>query len=438
MLPTSENTKIQNFGECTIESPIAAALRAGQTEGSLVSESEKIRYRVEINQSNPDQEDIFFEKAGPREKIFFNPAKTTAAIVTCGGVSPGLNNVIRSIVLELYYNYGVKSILGFQYGYLGFTTNAPAKPIGLTPEIVKDINKLGGSFIGSSRGPVDAETIIDTLVRYGIDILFTVGGDGTQRGAQEIVAEAQKRNAKVSIIGIPKTIDNDILYVYQTFGFATAVEQAKNVITCAAVEATSYQNTISIVKLMGRDAGFIAAMSTIAAIDVDFCLIPEVPFNLEGEAGFYALVENKLRDKGSAVIVVSEGAGQEFFENLETTFDISGNRQQHDIGAFLKSKLSTYFKEKKLPITLRYFDPSYSIRSVPANVSDSLFCDRFARAAVHAGMCGKTNMMIGFWYNNVTHIPLSLLGNDRKRINPSGGLWGDVLSITGQPPRIGV
>jgi 6-phosphofructokinase 1 len=438
MLPTSENTKIQTLGECTIDSPIAAALRAGQTEGSLVSESEKVRYRVEINQNNPEDEDIFFEKAGPREKIFFDPAKTTAAIVTCGGVSPGLNNVIRSAVLELYCNYGVKSILGFQYGYLGLTPSAPVRPISLTPELVKDINKLGGSFIGSSRGPVDAKTIIDTLVRYGIDIFFTVGGDGTQRGAQDIVAEAQKRNVNISIIGIPKTIDNDILYVYQTFGFATAVEQAKNIISCAAVEATSYQNTISIVKLMGRDAGFIAAMSTIAAIDVDFCLVPEVPFCLEGDTGLYALVEKKLNTKGSAVIVVSEGAGQEFFKNLETTYDISGNRQQHDIGTFLKSKLGTYFKEKELPITLRYFDPSYSIRSVPANVSDSLFCDRFARAAVHAAMCGKTNMMVGVWYNNVTHIPLWLLGNGRKSINPSGGLWGDVLSITGQPPRIGI
>ena len=429
---SAEETSVDRLGECTIDSPIALKMRQGDCRGRLVEAEERIRFRVEINSTNDEEEGVSFEKAGPREKIFFNPAKTSVGIVTCGGISPGLNNVIRSLVLELYNNYGVRNILGFCYGYLGFLPEPPAKPMSLTPDMVNTINQMGGSVIGCSRGPVDPELIVDTLVRYGVDILFTVGGDGTQRGASKIVEEIKKRNTPISVIGIPKTIDNDVPFVWETFGFSTAVEQARNVIKNAAVEVSSYLDSVAIVKLMGRDAGFIAARATLASQAVDFCLIPEVKFHLEGENGFLASVEKKIRTKGSCVIVVSEGAGQEFFQGLEAGVDKSGNKLQHDIGLFLKEKLLDYLKSKEMNPVLRYFDPTYSVRAVPANVSDAYFSDQLSRAAVHAGMAGRTNMLIGLWYNNMTHVPIPLICKNRKRINPEQELWRDVLAVTGQ------
>lgn len=428
----ADETKVERLGECTIESPIAVKMQQGSSRGRLVEADEQVRFRIEINSTNQDEEGITFEKAGPREKIFFEPSKTTAAIVTCGGISPGLNNVIRSLVFELYNNYGVPNILGFRYGYLGFLPQPIAKPLPLTPEVVKAINQTGGSILGCSRGPIDPEIIVDTLVRYGVDILFTLGGDGTQRGAQKIVEEIKRRDATISVVGIPKTIDNDVPFVWETFGFATAVEQARNVIKNAVTEVGSFLESVAVVKLMGRDAGFISARATLASQDVDFCLIPEVNIVFEGEDGLLAAVERRIRSKGSCIIVVSEGAGQEFFQEKSTEYDKSGNKIQHDIGLFLKEKLLEYLKSKGMSPTMRYFDPTYSVRSVPANVSDAYFSDQLARAAVHAGMAGRTNMIIGLWYNTMTHVPIPLVCKHHKRINPKQELWRDVLAVTGQ------
>ncbi len=430
---TPESTIVSTLGPCNIKSPLNI-----NSQGAIkfVSDNEKIRYRVELRPETEQYENISFEKAGPREMIYFDPKKTTVGIVSCGGLSPGLNNVIRSLVFELSQNYGVKNILGFQYGYRGFEADAPAKPKALTPFEVRDIHKLGGSILGASRGPVDAKVIVDALVRYGIDILFTLGGDGTQRGAHTLVEEIDRRGAKISVIGIPKTIDNDVPFVYQTFGFATAVEQAQEVIQSAAVEARSYINAIAIVKLMGRDAGFISVMATLAAQEVDFTLIPEVPFKLEGTKGLLATIEQRLKERGSLVIVVSEGAGQEYFKNLSEQFDASGNRLQHDIGLFLKEKIGAWLKSKGISHAFKYFDPSYSIRAVTANFNDAYFSDSMARAAVHAGMAGKTDMITGHWYGNLTHVPIPLVCSEKKRVNPSQEIWRSVLSITGQPAKL--
>lgn len=429
------NTTISHLGPCAFESPLFPD-SAKERLRSYTPETERVRYRVEICADNEAGEGLSFEKAGPRAKLFFSPKDTTVGIVTCGGLSPGINNVIRSLVFELLRNYGVSRALGYRYGLTGFEPGSEL-PIELTPEGVRDVHKLGGSVLGSSRGPVRENQIVDRLVADRVNILFCIGGDGTQTAAHRVAEEIERRGLKIGVIGIPKTIDNDVSFVYTSFGFATAVEESSYVIQRASVEARSYKNSLGIVKLMGRNAGFIAAHATLAAQEVDCVLIPELRFELEGENGLLELVHQKIRSQGSAVVVVAEGAGQHFFENLPHSYDLSGNRHQHDIGTFLRSKFEAHFNKIKLNATLRYFDPGYSIRAVPANVADARYCDLLSRAAAHAGMAGKTDLLVGQWYNNLTHVPLSLSTSMRKHLNPDQEVWRQVLAVTGQPEHIG-
>jgi 6-phosphofructokinase 1 len=379
--------------------------------------------------------ELLFELAGPREKIFFKPEQTRAGIVTCGGLCPGLNNVIRSLFLELHHAYGVKEVLGFRDGYGGLDPSSGAEPIGLTCEFVDDIHKEGGTVLGTSRGPVDVGRAVEGLIRRGVDILFTIGGDGTQRGGNELYQEAKKRGHALSVVGIPKTVDNDVAFVQRTFGFLTAVEEAAKVLHRAHTEAHSVHNGIALVKLMGRHAGFIAGTATVASQDVNFCLIPEVPFRLDGEGGFLAALQRRVKKRGHAVVVVAEGAGQDLLSADAGERDASGNVKLQDIGLFLRAKIESHFAAAAIPATLRYFDPSYFIRSSSANAEDAILCDLFARHAVHAGMAGKTGLVIGFLHERFIHVPIELLTSRRKSINPDNPAWGAVLAATGQAER---
>ncbi len=377
---------------------------------------------------------ILFEKAGPRRMLFFDPAKTRAAIVTCGGLCPGLNNVIRSVTRELRRSYGVTSVLGIRGGYRGLDPSRSKPPIELTENIVEDIHKDGGTMLRTSRGPVDMTIAVEFLISQNINILFTVGGDGTQRGGNALFKEARKRGHSLAVVGIPKTIDNDVRYVTRTFGYGTAVDEAVRVINSAHTEARSVDNGVSVVKLMGRHAGFIAAAATVASQDVNFCLIPESPFSLEGKSGLFAALERRLEKKNHAVMVVAEGAGQ---EHLGTTGekDASGNTKLQDIGLFLKDKLKAHFKARGIEMTLRYFDPSYQIRGRPANTEDALLCDRMGRHAVHAAMTGKTGLVISYFNGHFVHVPMDVIASGGKRVDVDGELWRAVLSSTGQPLR---
>jgi 6-phosphofructokinase 1 len=370
-----------------------------------------------------------FEAAGPRQKIYFDPTKVNCGIVTCGGLCPGLNDVIRAIVLSLHHHYGVQTIYGFPYGYESLSARFCHSPILLTPGVVANIHETGGTMLGSSRGEQDICEMVDTLQKMRIDILFTIGGDGTQRGALAIHQEARRRNLKMSVIGIPKTIDNDISYVQKTFGFETAVAEAKRAIQAAHAEAIGARNGIGLVKLMGRDSGFIAAFSVLVSSDVNFCLIPEVPFTLKS---FLVALQERLQHRGHAVIVVAEGAGQNLLEATGKK-DASGNIQYADVGAFLRDSIKSYFHSIGMHINLKYIDPSYTIRSRPANSHDSALCLLFAHNAVHAGMAGRTGMIVGFWNHQFTHVPIELVTSERKRIDPSGWVWNSVVSATGQP-----
>ena len=372
-----------------------------------------------------------FEKAGARQRVFFDAAKSRAAIVTCGGLCPGLNNVVRNLFYQLRNSYGVPSVLGIRYGYQGLNPQEGLPPIELTPEIVEPVHHIGGTFLGTSRGPQDPKITVDFLVEHGINMLFCIGGDGTQKGAHAMAQEIARRGLEIAIVGIPKTIDNDIKYCYRTFGYHTAMGESQNIIKCAHVEARSVPNGIGLVKLMGREAGFIAAAATIASGEVNFTLIPEVPFELEGPDGFLAKLERRLAVRDHAVVVVAEGAGQHLI-NREAEFDKSGNRKLGDIGLYLKQQISQHFAARGLPTSVKYFDPSYHIRSVPANAGDSLLCEQLARQAANAAMAGKTDMFVSLWQNHTVHVPLKISTGQVKRIDPKQELWTTVLAITEQ------
>jgi 6-phosphofructokinase 1 len=379
-------------------------------------------------------DDLAFELAGPRAKIFFDPAQTRAGIVTCGGLCPGLNNVIRSVFLELHHTYGVPEVLGFRFGYQGLDPVRGAEPVRLTPEYVEDIHKEGGTVLGTSRGPVDIALAVQNLIKRQVNVLFTIGGDGTQRGANALFQEARRRGHPLAVVGIPKTIDNDVAFVSRTFGFLTAVEESCRVIDCAHTEVHSVQNGIAVVKLMGRHAGFIAVGATVASQDANFTLIPEVPFKLDGEGGFLAALKKRILRRSHAVIIVAEGAGQDLLSAGGEERDASGNVKLKDIGLFLRERIEAYFQAEKVPIVLRYFDPSYIIRSRPADAEDSMLCDLMARNAVHAAMAGKTGLVIGLLHDRFIHVPIELLVKEKKRIDPDGPWWHAALASTGQPP----
>jgi 6-phosphofructokinase 1 len=375
---------------------------------------------------------LLFELAGARENLFFNPSETRAGIVTCGGLCPGLNDVIRSLFFEMSHAYGVKEVLGFRWGYQGLDPEHGAEPFVLTPEMVDRIHLQGGTILGTSRGPVDKARAVENLIRRRVNILFAIGGDGTQRGAWEFYKEAQRRGHALSVVGIPKTIDNDIPFVTRSFGFLTAVQEAAKVLQRAHTEARSVQNGIALVKLMGRHAGFLTAAATVASQDVNFTLIPEVPFQLEG---FLRALEQRIVNLGHAVIAVAEGSGQELLGNTGGQRDASGNIRLSDIGLFLQKKIEEWFKARAIPYVMRYFDPSYIVRSSPDNVEDTILCDQFARHAAHAAMAGKTGLVIGLLHDHFVHVPIELLASQQKRLDPDSPTWSAVLSATGQPHR---
>jgi 6-phosphofructokinase 1 len=416
---------VSRLGQCRIPSPMSYV--------QFVSDDKHVLYHADcsIIKDFLEQDKLppCFEMAGPREKIYFDPSKLKCGIVTCGGICPGLNDVIRAIVLSLFHHYGVRTVFGFRYGFEGFTYKHGHTPLELTPEVVEDIHQQGGTILGSSRGPQDVSEIVDTLERMNVGILFAIGGDGTLRGAQAISEEIRRRKVKIGVIGIPKTIDNDISFVQRSFGFVTAVSEATSAIYAAHTEAEGARNGIGLVKLMGRHAGFIAAQATLANSDVNFCLVPEVPYTQEG---FLRALEARLETRQHAVVVVAEGAGQDLMDTSGER-DASGNIRLGDIGLFLKDQINGYFKKRGTDISLKYIDPSYIIRSMPASPPDSAFCLVLAHNAVHAAMAGRTNMVVGYWRDEFTYVPISAAVSVRKQIDPKDKLWTGVLSSTGQP-----
>ncbi|MCG8472446.1 MAG: ATP-dependent 6-phosphofructokinase [Desulfobacterales bacterium] len=427
-------TTIPTLGEAKIPSPLLQTTDHGGAS-YFVEEDERILLHVNQKAVNELKKKGIaapaFECAGPRRNIYFDPSKLRCALVTCGGLCPGLNDIIRSVVLELYHRYGVKHILGIRYGLQGFIPQYGHSTLDLTPERVVHILERGGSILGSSRGDQDIDEIVDSLERMHIGILFMIGGDGTLAAASCIADAITQRGLKISVIGIPKTIDNDVYLVARSFGFDTAVDVATQAISGAHNEAEGYPNGIGLIKLMGRESGFLAATAALARQDVNFVLIPEVSFDIEGANGLLENLEKRLALRGHAVIVVAEGAGQEFFSK-EREHDASGNLKLNDIGLLLKERIIDHFKAKNIPISMKYIDPSYTIRSLPANANDHVFCSFLGRDAVHAGMTGKTKLVVSHWNNHFVHVPMDQVVKKRKKVDPCGKLWATVLEATGQ------
>jgi 6-phosphofructokinase 1 len=433
-------TDIKSLGVPRIDSPMLERLHAPKSAERYVEDDDKILFDDNLNdiiEGFTSVEDLpAFEKAGAREKIFFDPSKVRVGIVTCGGLCPGMNNVIAGLVEELRTLYGVRSITGFKNGYQGFIASYGHSVVDFSEVDVQSMRSQGGTVLGTSRGNQDPVEIVDQLEQSGIGILFVIGGDGTMRGAQAIADEISRRGRMISIVCIPKTIDNDIPYIDQSFGFQTAFAEAASAIRAGYVEATAAPNGISIIKLMGRYSGFIAAFAALADTSADFVLVPEVPFEIDGPGGFLEHLEHRMRDTGHAVIVTAEGAGQEHFTE-ELGIDASGNKKLADIGGLLKSRVQSHFDALEIPISLRYIDPSYAIRSVAANAYDSVYCIQLAQAAVHAAMAGKTEVVVGRYRRRFVHLPIPLLVSKTNQINPEGDLWWSVLENTGQPAHFG-
>ena len=447
----ASDLQIKTLGPCRYDSPIRARLggdalhHVGSADRVLLDDRASSVGASEASRHGMPA----FELAGPRDRIYFDPSTLRAGIVTCGGLCPGINNVVRGLVLELTHAYGVREILGFRYGYEGLVRRIGHQPLRLVPELVRDIHQHGGTMLGTSRGNQQAAEMVDTLQDLGVQALFVIGGDGTLRGAATIVAETERRGFPVSVVGVPKTIDNDIHFIDRSFGFESAYSAAVAAIRSAHVEATGARNGVGLVKLMGRHSGFIACHAALAATDANFVFIPEVPLRLDGERGFLRHLERRLSERGHAVIVVAEGAAQELcIESSSGTTrngegparsgsapltDASGNLRLKDIGMVLRDRINQHFRERGVEITLKYIDPSYQIRTVAASPSDSVYCWNMARNAVHAAMAGNTEMLIGRWHGRFVHLPVPLATRFRKQVDIKEELWMSVLEATGQP-----
>ena len=433
---------VESLGPAGLPSPLQLSTEMGDgianyvAEGSTVlihQDRDEVLARLSAGLDLPA-----FEAAGPRQRIFLDPKKTAAAIVTCGGLCPGINNVIRTLVMSLYHGYGVRRILGIRYGYQGFLPEYGNEPMTLTPEAVRDIHQQGGSILASSRGEQDYERVVDWLAANKVNLLFAIGGDGTLRGAQVIHEAVKRRSLAIGVVAIPKTIDNDISYVERTFGLETAFSIAAESIRAAHTEAIGAPNGVGIVKVMGRMSGFIAANAALALNEVNFVLVPEVPFSLEGRGGLFALLEERLRRRGHAVLIAAEGAGQDYVKDPAGKTDPSGNPVLGDIGTFLRDSIRRHFKTSTdIDVNLKYIDPSYLVRAAPANAHDAIYCIQLAQHAVHAGMAGKTGVLVGQWNSRFTHLPIKLAVGKRKTLSPEDPLWLSVLESTGQPAHIG-
>lgn len=424
------DTSIPTLGPCKVDNPLPYCHYINDTEKMPLFLSADL-----VDEAGEKQIIGEFEEAGPREKIYFDPPKTKCAIVTCGGLCPGINDVIRAIVMSAHHNYHVSGTFGIRYGLQGFIPKFRHDIMELTPDNVRDIHEFGGTILSSSRGPQPPEEIVDALERMNISIVFMIGGDGTMKAANAVTQEVLRRGLKITVVGIPKTIDNDINFVTRSFGFDTAVEKATEAIRCAHVEALGAPGGIGMVKLMGRESGFIAAQASLALKEVNFVLVPEARFELHGPDGFLAKLKDRLEHRQHAVIVVAEGAGQDLCR-VDNQQDLSGNPILGDICDVLRAEIKKYFSAEDFPYTLKYIDPSYIIRSIPANSNDRIYCGFLGQHAVHAAMAGKTGMVVSKLQERYVYLPLHIVTAKRRKLNIRSNYWRSVMESTGQPQEM--
>ena len=170
---------IETLGPCKIPSPIQLSNVVGDFRANYVKDDSFVRYRVNVFHGGEEDDQTsanLMQKAGPRQYIYFDPNHVKAGICTCGGLCPGLNDVIRAIVRSLYNRYGVRRILGFQYGFKGFFPDQGFEALELTPDNVDEIHKIGGSVLGTSRGGGDrVSDVVDCIVALPDKLFFNTG-----------------------------------------------------------------------------------------------------------------------------------------------------------------------------------------------------------------------------------------------------------------------
>ncbi|GAQ80861.1 Pyrophosphate-dependent phosphofructo-1-kinase [Klebsormidium nitens] len=426
---------------CLIRGNVQGPLRAKELGKMFVDDRDRVLLKViryaHASSSGAEclNDDCTFEhwwlsRAGPRSHIYFEPTEVNAAIVTCGGLCPGLNDVIRQIALTLT-TYGVTDVKGIAYGYKGFI-DEKIRDIDLTPQSVATIHLMGGSILGSSRGNSKTSEIVDNIEKRGTNMLFVIGGNGSHAGAMAIHQECFKRKLKVAVVGVPKTIDNDILLMDKTFGFDTAVEEAQRAIKAAYIEAASAYHGVGVVKLMGRQSGFIAMYASLASGQVDCCLIPEVHFSLDGPNGVYEHMKTVINRKGHCLVVIAEGAGQDLVAGEGGT-DASGNPILADIGQWFVKQAKKHFKEVGFPAEFKYIDPTYMIRATPANASDGILCSVLGQNAVHAAFGGYTGVTVGLVNTHYCLLPIPEVIREARNVDPDSRMWHRCLTSTGQP-----
>lgn len=395
--------------------------------GDFVSDDDRILLSI-VEKAGRERGEDRALRAGARETIYFDPKDTTAAIVTCGGLCPGLNDVVRSVVHKLS-DYGVPEdrVLGVRYGFGGFFSKDD-RPVYLTRKSVEDVHLRGGTVLGTSRGGTDVGKIVQRLSLWGVDHLYVIGGNGSHAGAAAIRDELVANDVDCAVVCVPKTIDNDIEIVDKTFGFDTAVEESQRALLAAKVEASSARRGVGIVKLMGRQSGFIATQASMASGVVDLCIVPEVEFDV-GRVAEY--VDDVLASKGHAVVCVAEGA----FQGVESTAekDASGNPVLRDAGKFLKTELAARVRD----VDVKYIDPSYMIRSTPANSGDRILCKVLGHSAVHAAFSGYTGVTVGLVNGHYALLPIERVIEHTRRVDPNGQEWRRLRASNGQPDLSG-
>ena len=366
-------------------------------------------------------------RGGPRFHIALDNLRVKACIMTCGGLCPGLNVVIRELVMALRYNYGVAEIYGIKWGFLGFTQKECW--IKLEPEDVKHIHLLGGTVLGTSRRGFDGEEISKQLIKNNVNMVFFIGGDGTHRGIKELSKILKEKKKKIILVGIPKSIDNDMPIIDKSFGLESVVQESVRTIRAANVEANCNLNGIGLVKLFGRSSGFVAMLSTLAARDVNICLIPEIPFNLYGENGLLDFIFQRMQVKEHCVIVVSDGARFSVKD-----YKTSNGRPVEDIGLVIKKEIIEKSEELGIEVNLKYMDPTYVVRAVPANEYDCNLCAKLAESAVHCAFAGFTNFSVGMINNKPCMIPLEkMCGKSERKVEFNSDDYLMLLASTGQP-----
>ncbi|MGA7341196.1 MAG: 6-phosphofructokinase [Terracidiphilus sp.] len=471
--------------EAALENPIT-----DKSIGTLSDDSPRVMLDARGRAEADGAVDLSLPEARPRTHLRY-PLQPGAmlgiGILVSGGIAPGINAVIDGIVLRhsLYHarqcargrRHSIE-ILGYREGFKGLLRPG-VHPQRLNSAAIRGVVEIGGSYLGTSRadellpgtGPnrnAKLEAAIGRLQNDGVHILYVIGGDGSMSCAHALWHYARRKGYELSVVGIPKAMDNDILWVWQSFGFLSAVEEARQAILHMHTEVSSNPR-VGIVQLFGSDSGFIASHAGYSTA-CDLVLIPEDPMTMDdivthiserltdrfgnGQdiAGPYALVvmaETALPADARKYIDdprvgLSEGKRGEK-EALKSFLD-NGRRvrgQTPDelrtaglkiVSRVLQDRIQQELEPREYWRDFRVItnEPRHLIRSIPPSVTDVIFGERLGALAVDNAMAGYTDFMVSQWLTEFVLVPLPLVVLGRKRVPTNGIFWKSVLSKTGQ------